>query len=135
VASSLAQSKKLSHIIFDSAGTSSYHAGKHPDPRSIAIAQKHGIDIAAQISRQIIDNDFINFDYILVMDRDNFANLMYLAPDEQKYKIHLLLDFLPSKAASEVPDPYLYNNGFELIYNLISDAVGHFLEELSNKTI
>lgn len=45
---------KLSHENFtvDSAGTASYHIGKLPDPRSIAVAKKNNIDITHQRCRQ-----------------------------------------------------------------------------------
>lgn len=36
----------------DSAGTASYHIGKLPDPRSIAVAKKNNIDITHQRCRQ-----------------------------------------------------------------------------------
>ena len=48
-----------------------YHAG-YPDKRSINIAQKNGIDISMQKARQIKKKDFNNFDYIFVMDKENF---------------------------------------------------------------
>ena len=33
------------HFLIDSAGTSGFHSGNAPDPRSIEVAQKNGLDI------------------------------------------------------------------------------------------
>ena len=117
-------------LSFDSAGTSSYHAGKTPDLRSIAIAQQHGIDISQQISRQVIPADFENFSYILAMDLNNYENLLYHAPIAQHHKIHLLLEYWPAGNEREVPDPYFLPNGFAVIYDMLSKAIGQFLEQL-----
>ena len=35
-------------IVLDSAATGSWEAGSAPDPRSVAVAMHHGIDISAQ---------------------------------------------------------------------------------------
>ena len=45
-----------------------------PDKRSINIAQKNGIDISMQKARQI-EKDFNDFDYIFVMDKENFHDV------------------------------------------------------------
>ena len=37
----------------DSAGTGGWHAGSAPDPRSIAVALHHGIDISEQKARKV----------------------------------------------------------------------------------
>ena len=59
-------------FMVDSAGTGNYHIGKQPDSRSIAIAQKNGLDITNQRGRQFSSRDFDNFDYILAMDNSNY---------------------------------------------------------------
>jgi len=64
------------------------------------------------------------------MDRDNLATLMYLSPPTYQHKIHLLLDFSSVEQFTDVPNPYLYPDGFVLIYDLIYNAVGQFLIQL-----
>ena len=51
----------------DSAGTAAYHVGELPDPRSISMAAKYGIDITNQRARQFKAIDFDRFDKILVI--------------------------------------------------------------------
>ena len=40
------------HFNVDSAGTGHWHVGNSPDPRSIKVAKKYGIDIYNQRGRQ-----------------------------------------------------------------------------------
>ena len=59
----------------DSAGTSDYHPGDPPDARTLKVLQQHGIETTQQ-ARQIKDEDFFSFDYILAMDQKNLTNTM-----------------------------------------------------------
>jgi protein-tyrosine phosphatase len=127
----LAYKKGLAqYFIFDSAGTSSHHTGHNPDPRSITVANKHYIDISCQQSRAVKDNDFIEFDYLLAMDNSNFDTLVYRAPSQYRHKIHLLLEYFPTSEYTQIPDPYFFTSGFELIYELISQATSQFIDQI-----
>src|SRR5262245_16293175 len=65
-------------VLIDSAGTGGWHAGSAPDPRSIAIAASHGIDISAQKARKVVADDFDRFNLILGMDQSNTDELKAL---------------------------------------------------------
>ena len=79
-------------LIIDSAGTANYHVGKNPDIRSIEIAEKHGIDIKNQIARQFTKNDFINFDVIYAMDKQNYYDIIKKASSKLEIeKVKLIL--------------------------------------------
>lgn len=106
----------------DSAGTGGWHAGSAPDPRSVAIAQRHGIDISAQQARKVRPEDFAEFDLILGMDRSNVDDLRRMAPAEQAGRIHLFLDFATGRVR-DVPDPYYGGaEGFADVYRMIREA-------------
>lgn len=90
----------------DSAGTIGYHAGSPPDPRAQAAAAKVGMDISGQRARKVSDRDFESFDYIMVMDRENLADMQERCPDDRKDRIHLFLNFAPDMPLDEMPDPY-----------------------------
>lgn len=111
------------NILVDSAGTAGYHVGNPPDERSIAVAQKHGIDIRNQKCRRFSKNDFKEFDVIYAMDESNFANILRLADtDKDEKKVRLLLDEI-DLGFSEVPDPYYGGvDGFENVYQMIDIA-------------
>jgi protein-tyrosine phosphatase len=80
-------------IEVDSAGTGGWHIGDPPDRRSIAVALKHGIDIARQRCRKVDSRDFEAFDLIFAMDGSNLAHLRAMAPLMAQHKLHLFLDY------------------------------------------
>lgn len=90
----------------DSAGTANYHVGEPPDPRSIAEARHHGIDISAYRGRQLTASDFHEFDFILGMDRSNMANIARVDPGDGTAKVAMLLDLVPGQEGREVADPW-----------------------------
>lgn len=90
----------------DSAGTADYHVGKAPDPRSIAVAAKHGIDIGRYRGRQLQTRDFTRFTHILALDSENLADIEAKAPAEISARLGLLLDILPDRTGQSVADPY-----------------------------
>lgn len=114
----------------ESAGTSSFHVGEKPDPRSIAIAAENGIDISHQRSRLLTAEDLDYFDLILVMDKSNYKDAIALTKTEsQKEKIQLFLE-LGDSEVTEVPDPY-YTQGFDYVFQLIIDACKVVCQKLS----
>jgi protein-tyrosine phosphatase len=107
----------------DSAGTGAYHAGDLPDSRSIAVAQKYGIDITDQRARQIKLSDFKEFDRIFVMDASNYRNVLSLAKTEaQKAKVELIRNLVKPDWNEQVPDPYWGDDGFENVYQMLDEA-------------
>jgi protein-tyrosine phosphatase len=90
----------------DSAGTGDWHAGHPPDPRAVAVAAKHGIDITHLRARQVRPEDFARFDHIVALDPDNLAGLRRIQPPGSKAQISLLLDHVEGRAGQAVADPY-----------------------------
>ena len=119
-------------VLVDSAGTGAYHIGKAPDPRSIHIAHVHGLDISQQRARQFTQNDFEEFDHILVMDRDNLRHVLAMAAkSDYKNKVTLLLDH-SENSIEEVPDPYYgEEDGFQRVYDLVREACEKFAQQLN----
>ncbi|MER9140205.1 low molecular weight phosphotyrosine protein phosphatase [Mesorhizobium sp. M0051] len=110
------------NILLDSAATSSWEAGAAPDPRSIAIAARHGVDISRQRARKVTPEDFSHFDLILGMDRSNVADLKALAPAAMRDRVQLFLEFADGKAR-DVPDPYYDGaEAFASVYRMIREA-------------
>ena len=125
------QSKVSKNILVKSAGTADYHVGQLPDKRSIAVAKKHGIDISKQRCIHFSKNHFKEFDYIYVMDKSNYENVIKLASSENdKQKVKLILNESHPHKNLEVPDPYYGGDeGFENVYQLLDEAC----EIISNK--
>jgi len=109
-------------IYVDSAGTSAFHRGELPDSRSIEVANKHGLDITNQRSRQFLATDFEIFDIIYVMDNANKNNVLALAKNmSDRNKVKLILNENHPEKDLNVPDPY-YDNGFENVYQMLDKA-------------
>ena len=110
-------------LIIDSAGTANYHVGKNPDIRSVEIAEKHGLDIKNQIARQFTKNDFINFDVIYAMDKQNYNDIIEKASSKLELeKVKLILSESNINIDC-VPDPYYGGkNGFNDVYDMLDEA-------------
>ncbi len=120
-------------IEIDSAGTHDYHIGKPPDARAQRAALGRGYDLSALRGRQIHDEDFATFDYILAMDHDNLANLLRICPEQYQHKVRLYLSFSRLHADSEVPDPYYGGaRGFEEVLDMVEDAAAGLLLDIAN---
>ena len=125
LAQGILQSKINSDTIFvDSAGTAAYHVGNLPDERSIAVAQKYGIDITNQRARKFTSKDFDEFDFIYAMDESNYQNILSLARNsEDEKKVHLILYESQPNQNLSVPDPYYGGkDGFENVYQMLDEA-------------
>lgn len=125
LAEGILQSKINSKDIYvDSAGTAAYHVGNLPDDRSIAVAKKYGIDITNQRARKFVVEDFDKFDFIYAMDESNCQNILSLARNnEDKTKVHLILNESSPVQNSSVPDPYYGgNDGFESVFQMLNEA-------------
>ncbi|MBW4888129.1 low molecular weight phosphotyrosine protein phosphatase [Mucilaginibacter sp. HMF5004] len=101
----------------DSAGTGNWHIGQGPDRRSTREAKNNGIDISSQVCRQFRVSDFDEFDLILVMDRNNKADVLRLAStDADRAKVKMLL------GDREVPDPYHDDTLFAPVFNMVMEG-------------
>ena len=108
----------------DSAGTAAYHIGELPDQRSIAVAKKHGVDISNQRARKFDIKDFIEFDIIYAMDKENYQNICSLAKNNTELqKVKMILDEVKLSQNLSVPDPYYGgDDGFQNVYQLLDEA-------------
>ena len=111
-------------VYVSSAGTGSWHVGEQPDPRSIAVAKKNGLDISNQRGRHFTASDFDEFDHIFVMDNSNKKNVLDLAVSEdQKKKVRLIMEEIFPNENVDVPDPYYGGaNGFDQVYDMLDKA-------------
>ncbi|KAG4974336.1 hypothetical protein AAZX31_11G161900 [Glycine max] len=123
----------------DSAGTINYHEGNEADPRMRAASKRRGILITS-ISRPIKPSDFVDFDLILAMDKQNKEDILeafnrwkgrHSLPDDSHKKVKLMCSYCKKHDESEVPDPYYGGHqGFEKVLDLLEDACGSLLETI-----
>ena len=114
----------LSQIRVDSAGTHVSREGLGPDLRAQQAVRPAGIDISKLRSRSIRPVDFIEFDYVLAMDKGNLQRISQLCPDEHQHKLAMIMAFAPQADVTEVPDPYYSNKaGFKQVYTFLEQAI------------
>ena len=133
-------------FVIDSAGIGPWHVGQLPDKRMRQHGAKRGYKID-HIARQFdASRDFEDFDYIVVMDDENYKNITQQAKsyppygggaggeaDRQKV-IRMANYFIKYKGRTSVPDPYYGGDSdFELALDLIEDGCRGILNKLTNK--
>jgi protein-tyrosine phosphatase len=117
-------------ILVDSAGTHSYHIGSAPDLRSQDTARTRGVNLARLRARQFLSEDFIEFDFLIAMDRSNFANMVAIKPDKSRAQLDLMLDYSKKYNQREVPDPYFGEAGFDRVFDMVSEASQGLLQHI-----
>ena len=110
-------------VTVDSAGTGDWHAGEAPDPRAIAVAGRHGVDLSGLRARQVRAEDFRRFDHVIALDHRNLADLRRLAPADAMAALSLLLDWVPGREGQGVVDPWFGDAaGFDVTWAEVTAA-------------
>lgn len=124
----------------DSAGTAAWHMGKEPDLRSQKAARKRDYDLSHLRARQAVANDFLEFDYVLAMDKSNLINLQRIVPvGAVKSQPQLFLQAfttpnLKARGLTEVPDPYYgEKDGFEDVLDMVEEACDTLILDIQSK--
>jgi len=129
-----------SAISVDSAGTASYHVGDQPDDRAIQTAKSHGI-VLQHVGRAIQKSDFLEMDYILVMDHQNLKDVEYFisknfnSKREVNAQVSLLRKFDTNTSDGlEVADPYYRGiKDFEIVYDVAVRCAPKLLEAIEDR--
>ncbi len=118
-------------IIVDSAGTADYHSGEEPDTRMRQALSERGYTDWSP-ARQVQNQDFEDFDWIIAMDQQNLRQLQSICPDNRHLKkIRLASDFLSRHPHKEIPDPYYgTKDDFELVIQLAEDFCQGIIQTL-----
>ena len=123
----------ITHLFdVDSAGTSDYHIGELPDPRTRKNAEQNGLALQSR-ARQFRTDDFMNFDLILVMDSYNWKEVTRQQSSliENPAKVMLMRDFDRKNPGSSVPDPYQGGiSGFQEVFDILDHCTDNLLEFL-----
>lgn len=124
-----------------SAGTASYHVGQGPNAMSHKVWSDAGYSYD-HVAQQFVSSMFDEFDYILVMDDANRANVLKLAASPiHRDKVHYLRSFDPQLQHIEVdgsnfrelivPDPWERpREEFEKVLLMVEKSVDGFLNKL-----
>jgi protein-tyrosine phosphatase len=120
-------------VILDSVGTGNWHAGEPPDPRAIATAARHGVDISGLRARQLSREDYTSHHWLLCADRNNLRDVRARGSSEAHSRCALLLDWAGIGDA-DVPDPYTGGDAeFEAVWAMLDRAAHGVVERLENE--
>jgi protein-tyrosine phosphatase len=121
-------------VFIDSSGTSDYHIGEQPDNRATQKSADYGIDISMLRGRQLVIDDFDEFDRIFVMDSSNYQNAISLTSNpELQEKVEMILNLSFPGENRSVPDPYFGGDeGFEQVYHLLDNACDIIIDQIKN---
>lgn len=129
---SLVRARGLQDAIqIDSCGTGDWHIGHAPDQRATAEAALRGYDLTSLRARQVQVTDFVEFDYILAMDKKNLHDLKAMSAPDFSGHLGLFLPFDPAAKLEEVPDPYYGGDeGFAQVLDMVETASEGLLQEI-----
>lgn len=119
-------------VTIDSAGTSAAHAGEGADPRAIAEARRHGIDLTGHRARQVTPDDFVHFGHIFALDQQNLRDLARVRPGHPLARVKLLLDMVPGREGTAVIDPWYGDaDDFARAWDDVAQAARHIVAYLA----
>ena len=122
-------------IYADSAGTYAGHRGELPDPRMRRAAAERGYNLTHR-SRPITEDDFFDFDMIIVMDDSNYERVSRLAPERKNLdKLYRMAEFTTDfPDYTYVPDPYYEGaEGFYLVLNMLENGCSNLLDAIEER--
>lgn len=114
----------------DSCGTSAWHVGERPDPRSIQVAQSYGVSLPGRARQFKPRRDPARFQWIMAMDQSNASTMIDSgAPPE---RVLLVRSFDPATPdGPDVPDPYYGGDGgFEAVFEMLTESCRGLLDHL-----
>jgi protein-tyrosine phosphatase len=117
----------------DSAGTNGYHNGEPPHQLSQRVAKMNGINISHQRSRELVPEDFDNFDVIYAMAEDVINEMKRIGSNKfDESKVSLLLNTLYPGENREVPDPW---SGPESDYHEVFDMINQACDKIIERGV
>ena len=105
--------KNNPEVYIESCATSREEIGNPVYPPAKRKLSENGIDCTGKTARQITKADYDNFDYIILMDRNNKRNIGYIIDGDPHGKISLLMDWCGENR--DVADPW-YTGDFDATY-------------------
>jgi protein-tyrosine phosphatase len=128
----------VGRVSVESAGIGAWHVGEPADPRALAALRERGYDGSAHRARQFTADWFGQYDLVLAMDEDNYAELTRLAAAlGREPPVRMLRSYDPTARATgdvDVPDPYYGGaDGFAHVLNQLERAADGLVDSLQEE--
>ncbi len=117
----------------ESSGTGHWHVGGHADKRMRETGRRFGLSLDDHRAQQFDAGHFDAFDHVLVMDKSNLHDVLFLdRKDQHSHKVRLFREFDPEPDDFQVPDPYYGGpDGFENVLTIVRRTSHRLLERLA----
>lgn len=113
-------------VYVESRATSDWEHGNPIHSGTQAIFKKYAIPYdQSKTSQQISQQDFVDFDYIIGMDKSNFQDLRKIAPGKYLEKVFQFEE-------RSVPDPW-YTGDFDETYHLVLAGCQKWIERIKSE--
>lgn len=96
-----------------SAATSTEEIGNDVHRGTRQILAEHGVPCGHRKAVRVTPDDYSYYDFLILMDQNNFRNLKRIIPEDPDQKVHFLLDF--AQVHGDIADPW-YTGNFEVTY-------------------
>ncbi len=118
-------------IVAESAAVSTEEIGNDIHHGTRRKLKEMGIPFERRRARQVAASDYINFDYLIVMDGNNIRNLKRIIGGDLEGKVFKLLDFT-DRAGEDIADPW-YTGNFDVTYTDIEEGCRGLLNRLIDR--
>lgn len=114
-------------FVIDSAATSREELGNPPHRGTVGKLQAEGVPVVPHRARQIVRDEYSQWDHIIYMDGENRRNLMRILRDDPEGKVTRLLDW--TDRPGDVADPW-YTGNFDATWRDVLEGCQALLEKL-----
>ena len=111
----------------ESAATSREEIGNDVHRGTKARLREAGIPFERRGARQVTRQDYEDFDYLILMDRENRRGLSRIISGDPQEKVHMLLGF--AGRDRDIADPW-YTGNFDETFDDIKEGLAAFLDWL-----
>ena len=128
----VAQAGLENQFYIDSAATSREEIGNPPHYGTRQKLAKKGIPLIPHRAVQMTRRDYLEYDYLIGMDRANIRNMERIAGGDPQKKIFKMLEFAGKDR--DVADPW-YTGDFETTYSDIMEGIEGFWKYLVRENV
>ena len=114
----------------DSAATSREEIGSGVYPPARRKLEEMGVPCGNHRAVQVTRRDYDAYDLLIIMDRNNYRNLMRIVREDPEEKIHTLLSYVGLER--DVADPW-YTGDFDATYEDVSAGCRALLDSLTEE--
>lgn len=111
----------------ESAATSREEIGNDIYPPAQRKLRSMGIPFSSHYANQVRRSDYDRYDYLIIMDRHNYRNLMRIVRDDPEGKIHMLMSYAGKDR--DVADPW-YTGDFDEAFDDIYEGCKAMLDAI-----